>query len=107
MFQYVAECIAAALNANKLIYLTDVDGLVLDNELVEKLSVSEASDCLSHKDVVGGMLPKLTCSINAIKEGVKRVHILNGSVKHAVLLELFTDAGIGTMIFGDEDHALS
>ena len=97
---HVAECIAAALNASKLIYLTDVDGLVIEDSLRSKLTLNQAEDFLKHKDVVGGMLPKLTCATSAIKSGVKRVHILNGSIKHAVLLELFTDAGIGTMIEG-------
>ncbi|MAH81269.1 MAG: acetylglutamate kinase [Rickettsiales bacterium] len=98
---HVAECIASALNASKLIYLTDVDGLVIDNKLRSKLTLKQAETLLSHKDVIGGMLPKLTCASSAIKNGVNRVHILNGSVKHAVLLELFTDAGIGTMIAGE------
>ncbi len=98
---HVAEAIASALESSKLIYLTDVEGLLIENKLKSKLALSEAKSFLSHKDVVDGMVPKLTCAINAINNGVKRVHILNGSVKHAVLSELFTDAGIGTMITGD------
>lgn len=98
---HVAEAIASALESSKLIYLTDVEGLLIENKLKSKLTLSEAKLCLSHKDVVDGMVPKLTCAIKAINNGVKRVHILNGSVKHVVLSELFTDAGIGTMITGE------
>lgn len=98
---HVAECIASALTASKLIYLTDVNGLMIDDILQARLSLADAVSYLSHEDVVGGMLPKLTCATNAINDGVKSVHILNGTVEHAVLLELFTDAGIGTMISKD------
>ncbi|RAP35817.1 acetylglutamate kinase, partial [Candidatus Marinamargulisbacteria bacterium SCGC AAA071-K20] len=57
-----------------------------------------AKALLSHKDVKEGMLPKLSCSTKAIESGVKKVHIINGTIEHAVILELFTDVGIGTMI---------
>jgi len=60
--------------------------------------ISEASKLLKHPQIKGGMLPKLTCAVDAIKGGVSNVHIINGMMENAVLLELFTDGGIGTMI---------
>lgn len=95
---HVAESIAIALSASKLIYLTDVQGLKINDSLQSQLQLIQAKEFLSHKDVQGGMLPKLTCATRAIEEGVERVHIINGTITHAVLLELFTDTGIGTMI---------
>ena len=65
------KCIASTLKASKLIYLTDVDGLMIDKELRSTLQKKEARDLLNHPDVSGGMLPKLSCSISAIEEGVK------------------------------------
>ena len=95
---HVAECVATALKCLKLFYLTDVQGLMLDGKLRNRLTLSEAEKSLTHPDVKGGMLPKIACSVNAIKNGVNQVHIINGTYEHAVLLELFTDTGIGTMI---------
>ena len=95
---HVAQRIAEALSCLKLIYLTDVKGLIIDNQLQTRISIETSKEYLKHKDVVGGMLPKLTCSNNAIQNGVSQVHIIDGGIEHAVLLELFTDQGIGTMI---------
>ena len=95
---HVAEAIASSLKAKKLVFLTDVKGLVIENKLQGELSQKQAESFLKHRDVKGGMLPKLTCAINAMKKGVSDVHIINGTINHAVLLELFTDSGIGTMI---------
>jgi acetylglutamate kinase len=95
---HVAQCIASTLKASKLVYLTDVDGLLIEKKLCSILTKREAKKLLSHSDVSGGMLPKLSCAVKAIEEGVKQVHIINGTLQHAVLLELFTDTGIGTMI---------
>jgi acetylglutamate kinase len=95
---HVAQRIAEALKALKLIYLTDVPGLKIDDVLQNDLTVDEAKKLISHPDVQGGMLPKLTCSAAAIENGVSQVHIINGTIEHAVLLEIFTDTGIGTMI---------
>lgn len=94
----VASAVARYLGCKKLIYLTDVDGLMVDGKLVSSLTHKEAQDLLLHPDVQGGMLPKLECSMAAVKESVESVHIINGSTKHAVLLEIFTDRGIGTMV---------
>ncbi len=95
---YAASAISAALGALKLIYLTDVQGLSADGELRSELDLAEAEELLNHPDVTGGMKPKLECSIDAIRANVEHVHIINGSVEHAVLLEVFTDTGIGTKI---------
>lgn len=95
---HVSEQLAVALLAKKLIFLTDVDGLVIDGKFIPNLSLSSAEVYLKHPDVKGGMLPKLSCAINAIKNGVEQVHMLNGMLPHVVLLELFTDSGIGTML---------
>ena len=95
---HVAQRIAEALSCLKLIYLTDVKGLIIDNQLQTRISIETSKEYLRHKDVTGGMLPKLTCSNSAIQNGVSQVHIIDGGIEHAVLLELFTDQGIGTMI---------
>ena len=94
----VASAVARYLECKKLIYLTDVDGLILDQTLVPTIHEKDMQDILNHKDVHGGMLPKLDCSLQAIRAGVESVHIINGSTEHAVLLEIFTDGGIGTMV---------
>ena len=98
---HVAERIAEAVKALKLIYLTDVQGLHINGQLQSTLTLDTLKEYLKHPDVQGGMKPKLTCSANALSQGVKNVHIINGSLDHAVLLELFTDTGIGTMIHHD------
>ena len=94
----VASAVARYLECKKLIYLTDVDGLMVEKKLVSQITEQEAEDLLLHPDVQGGMLPKLECSLAAVKGGVESVHIINGSTEHAVLLEMFTDRGIGTMV---------
>lgn len=94
----VASAVARYLECKKLIYLTDVDGLFLDKELVPTVHLNEMKTIKDHPDIQGGMLPKLECSIQAVSGGVESVHIINGSTEHAVLLEIFTDGGIGTMV---------
>ena len=95
---HVAAAIGGALKALKLLYLTDVDGIVVEKKLIQELSVFDAQELLKHPEISGGMLPKLRYSIDAIKSGVDHVQMINGTVEHAVLLELFTDTGIGTKI---------
>lgn len=95
---YAASAIASATNALKLIYLTDVDGLKIDGSLVSELDLLAAEKLLAHPDVQGGMKPKLECSIAAIKNKVGHVQIINGTLEHSVLLEIFTDHGVGTKI---------
>ena len=94
----VASHIAQALKAKKLIYLTDVDGLKIENTLVKRINIEEAKSFLDHSDVAGGMLPKLKYAIKAIEGSVSQVHMINGNTEHAVLLELLTVGGVGTLI---------
>ena len=97
----VAGAVAAPLGAAKLILLTDVPG-VLDKEgrLVSSLTRRQAVTMIEDGSIVGGMLPKIKCCLEALDEGVAKAHILDGRVLHAVLLEIFTDHGIGTEIVG-------
>ncbi len=103
-----AACaIASALGADKLVFLTDVEGLYRDfndkSSFIGRLSVSEADSLIDSGVIGGGMLPKLTNCTNAIKSGVNRVHILDGRVPHSMLLEIFTKNGFGTAIVADDD----
>ncbi|HON86254.1 MAG TPA: acetylglutamate kinase [Syntrophorhabdaceae bacterium] len=95
--------IAEALSAEKLILLTDVDGVLGgDGSLISSLSNEEVDLLIKKKTISGGMIPKVTCCIDAIKGGVKETHIINGRIPHAILLEVFTDSGIGTKISGGQ-----
>lgn len=102
-----ASEVASALGADKLVYLTDVDGLFRDVEdeesLISQLTKSEAEELLGSGTLSAGMIPKISSVVEALKGGVKEVHLLNGTSLHALLLEVFTDAGIGTMIVQDEE----
>lgn len=97
-----AGSIAKALKAEKLILLTDVPG-VLDGNLkpISMLKAGEAQQLIKSHAVRGGMIPKITCCLDALNGGVKKTHIIDGRVPHALLLEIFTDSGIGTQIAGD------
>lgn len=98
----VAGDIAAALSAEKLMFLTDIDGIrsIEDDpdSLIYEISVKEIYGLIESGVISGGMLPKVEGCIKAIKSGVKRTHILNGTIPHPILLEIFTDTGIGTMV---------
>ena len=96
----VASELAVALEAEKLVFLLDVPGLIgSDGGLLSELSSQQGIDLLAQGDVVaGGMIPKLESAIRAIKAGVGRVHLVDGRVKHSLVLELFTPEGIGTMV---------
>jgi len=98
----VAGALAESLQADKLIYLTDVDGLYRDFEdkssLIPELEVAEADELLEVRGMSSGMLPKVQSCIDAVRSGVRRAHIINGTVHHALLLELYTDQGVGTMV---------
>jgi len=98
----VAGEIAAALEAEKLILLTNVEGILTDPEdpesLVSRLTTAEAESMIDQEQIVGGMIPKVQSCITALEGGVRRTHILDGRVDHAMLLEIFTDQGIGSMI---------
>lgn len=103
-----AACaIAEALNAEKLAFLTDIEGVYLDpndpSTLLSKLFVKEAKELIDNGNVGGGMIPKLQNCIDAIEEGVSRVHILDGRIPHCLLLEIFTNKGIGTAILRKDE----
>ncbi|MBE9582098.1 MAG: acetylglutamate kinase [Proteobacteria bacterium] len=96
---WVASKLAVALNAIKLILLTDVPGVMDEQEvLMSSLKAEAVQKLLKNGVVSGGMIPKIQCALEAVAKGVKRVHIIDGRNPHAVLLELFTDKGIGTEI---------
>ena len=95
----VAGKLAAALKAAKLILMTDVTGVLDGNgNLISSLNVAEASELIHEEILKGGMIPKVQCAIDAVQAGVSKAHIVDGRIKHAVLLEMFTDTGIGTEI---------
>ncbi len=95
----VAGAIAAALQAEKLVLLTDVAGIKdKDGNLLPTINKSEARRLIIDGVITGGMIPKVDCALKAADEGVKSVHIVDGRVQHAVLLEIFTDKGVGTVI---------
>jgi acetylglutamate kinase len=97
----VAGAVAGALSAAKLILLTDVAGVLDgDQHLVSTLSRATALEMMETGVITGGMLPKIQCCLKALEAGVGKAHILDGRVLHAVLLEIFTDTGIGTEIVG-------
>ena len=103
-----AACaIAQAVQAEKLAFLTDIEGVYKDPEdkstLISELTVSEARKLITDGYIGGGMLPKLNNCIEAIDKGVSRVHILDGRIAHCLLLEIFTNKGIGTAILDDEE----
>lgn len=99
---YVAGELASALKAEKLILMTDIDGLYKDiedkNSLIKKIDILEIEKLIQDKTINGGMIPKVESCVSALKNGVKEVHILNGEKEHSILMELFTKDGIGTII---------
>lgn len=104
-----AACaIATAVGAAKLAFLTDIEGVYRDpldpSSLISELTVPEAEELLESGNVGGGMLPKIRNCVDAIKSGVSRVHILDGRIEHCLLLEFFTNRGVGTAIIGDEEE---
>ncbi len=96
---YVAGSIAASLEADKLVLLTDVEGVLdQDNNLISSLSFLEARRLIDEGVIAGGMIPKIECCMQALLGGVKSTHIIDGRLPHALLLEIFTDQGVGTMV---------
>ncbi|MBE5868840.1 MAG: acetylglutamate kinase [Lachnospiraceae bacterium] len=103
-----AACaVAKAVGAEKLAFLTDIEGLYRDindkASFISRLTASQAQELVSGGYIGGGMLPKLSNCINAIRGGVNRVHILDGRIPHCLLLEIFTNEGIGTAMISDEE----
>ena len=104
-----AACaIARAVGANKLAFLTDIEGLYRDFEdkssLISEIKVKEAKELIAGGTIGGGMLPKLSNCIDAIEAGVSRVHIIDGRIPHSILMEIFSDRGVGTAILGDAEE---
>ena len=103
-----AACaIAKAVHAEKLAFLTDIEGLYKDindkSTFISRLTASEADELISGGFIGGGMLPKLSNCTSAVKNGVNRVHILDGRIPHCLLLEIFTNHGVGTAMIADEE----
>ncbi|MGK7941387.1 MAG: acetylglutamate kinase [Crocosphaera sp.] len=98
--------IAAALGAEKLILLTDTPGILQDyqdpNTLFTKLDIKQARDLIAQGVVSGGMIPKVNCCVRSLAQGVRAAHIIDGRIPHAILLEIFTNQGIGSMIIASE-----
>ena len=98
----VAGAIAEALGAEKLVYLTDIEGLrrVIDDpaSLIRQTTPDELDSLMADGTIAGGMIPKVESCVHAVRSGVRRAHILDGRIAHVLLLEIFTDEGIGTMV---------
>lgn len=104
----VAGAIAESLGAEKLVYLTDIEGLrrVVDDpsSLIRQTTPDELDHLVADGVIAGGMIPKVTSCVAAVRAGVRRAHILDGRIPHVLLLELFTDEGIGTMVRQEDDR---
>ena len=103
-----AACaVAKAVGADKLVFLTDIEGLYKDindkSSFISRLTADQADELINGGFIGGGMLPKLSNCTSAVRNGVNRVHILDGRIPHCLLLEIFTDKGVGTAIVADED----
>ena len=102
----VAGVVAEALGAEKLVYLTDIEGLRREvssaHSLIRQTTPDELQRLIDDGTIAGGMIPKVESCLQAVRKGVRRAHILDGRIAHVLLLELFTDAGIGTMVHGGD-----
>jgi acetylglutamate kinase len=99
----VAGKVAEVLNAEKLILLTNVAGLKdKSGEILTGLTTNRVNELIADETIYGGMLPKIRCALDAVKSGVSTAHIIDGRVEHAVMLEIFTDEGVGTLITNQE-----
>lgn len=99
---YAASAIASALKASKLVFLTDVKGIMMNvddsTSIIPEIRIDEVKKLLDDGTISGGMIPKVACCLEAIENGVNNVHILDGRIEHSLLLEIFTNKGIGTLI---------
>lgn len=99
---FVASSIAGALQADKLVLLTDVEGIFMDfadkTSLISSLEKERVPELLQRGVIAGGMIPKVQCCVEALEIGVNKTHIIDGRIPHSILLEIFTDQGIGTMV---------
>ena len=102
----VAGKMAASLKAEKFILLTDVEGVLdKDKQLIPTLTARRAKELMAQKIISSGMIPKVNCCLEAVRGGVTKAHIINGTVQHAILLEIFTDVGIGTQIYQEANNS--
>ena len=97
-----AASLAAELKASKLIYVTDVAGIMRDpaqpETLISSVTIDQVESLIRQKVIAGGMIPKVRSATNALQAGVEKIHMIGGHIQHCLLLEIFTDAGIGTEI---------
>src|SRR5258706_7785642 len=102
-----AAAIAAALHAEKLVYLSDVEGVIVGDELIHSMEQEEAHRLIDQKIITNGMIPKIRSAFGALDSGVGKVHMIDGRVTHSLLLEIFTDAGVGTELVKDNDSVVT
>lgn len=95
-----ASAVACALRAEKLVYISDVPGIMVDGELIKTITLTKAHQMIEQKLITNGMIPKMKSAFEAIKSGVRKVHLIDGRKQHSLLNEIFSDAGIGTEIIG-------
>ncbi len=93
-----AGAIASALKAEKLVYLSDIEGILVDQKLISTLTSSKAESLIVEGAIHGGMIPKVRSAFDTLNNGVNKIHIIDGRIKHSLLLEIFTDEGIGTQM---------
>ena len=93
-----AGAVAIALKAEKLVYLSDTEGILVRDKLVSTLTKKEANKFIGDGSIFGGMIPKVTSAFDTLDSGVNKVHIIDGRIKHSLLLEIFTDEGVGTQM---------
>lgn len=93
-----AGAVAAALKAEKLVYLSDTEGILVKQKLISTLTKTEANKFINEGAIFGGIIPKVTSAFNTLDAGVNKVHIIDGRIKHSLLLEIFTDEGVGTQM---------
>ncbi len=93
-----ASAVASKLKAEKLVYLSDIEGVIVDKKLISTLTRSKAEDLIMNGSIHSGMIPKVRSAFNTLDTGVRKVHIIDGRIKHSLLLEIFTDEGIGTQM---------
>ncbi len=91
-----AAAIASAIKAEKLVYLSDVEGVLVNGGLVQSMDQEKAESLIAEKVISSGMIPKIRSAFDALHAGVNKVHLIDGRIKHSLLLEIFTDTGIGT-----------
>jgi acetylglutamate kinase len=93
-----AAAIASALKAEKLVYLSDIEGVLVNGSLMSTLTHAQSERMISSGEITGGMIPKVRSAFQTVEAGVHKVHIIDGRIKHSLLLEIFTDEGIGTQM---------